>query len=212
MEYKRNCLLEEGRALENIVDIPAYFYSYAKKSGKRRCRVGPLFDKEGKLQKDPKTMANLLQDQYAAVFSDPENKSKKLPSSPDKSEVIIEDIEFTKEDIERAIDEIKENSACDEEDIPAIVLKQCKEALSEPIQRIWQKSIDTGTIPAFFKKQIITPVHKKKSRALPENYRPVSLTSHVIKIFERILRNKIVDHLERNEILCKDQHGFRMGF
>ena len=70
---------------------------------------------------------------------------------------------------------------------------------------------DTGTIPSVYKKQTVTPVHKKKSRALPENYRPISLTSHVIKIFERIIRNKIVDHLERNNLLCKHQHGFRKG-
>ena len=156
-------------------------------------------------------MADLLQDQYAAVFSNPENKSKKVPSSPDKSEIHIEDLEFSREDIEKAIDEISENSACGENDIPAIILKRCKLTISHPIKLIWQHSIDTGTIPSVYKKQTVTPVHKKKSRALPENYRPISLTSHVIKIFERIIRNKIVAHLEGNKLLCKHQHGFRKG-
>ena len=202
---------EEEKAVKAILENPKYFYSYAKKSGKRRSRIGPLFDKQGKLQKEAKTMANLLQDQYAAVFSDPQAKSKKIPSSEDKCEEVIEDLEITKEDIEKAIDEISEHSSCGEDDIPAIVLRRCKKSLSSPIQLIWQESIKTGTIPAVYKKQIITPVHKKKSKALPENYRPISLTSHIIKIFERILRNKIVDHLESNGLLCKHQHGFRKG-
>ena len=62
-----------------------------------------------------------------------------------------------------------------------------------------------------FKTQIITPVHKKDSRAIAANYRPISLTSHVIKIYERIIRKKLVTHLEKNKILCKNQHGFQKG-
>ena len=63
-----------------------------------------------------------------------------------------------------------------------------------------------------YKTQMITPVHKKDSRALAANYRPISLTSHIIKIFERIIRKKLVEHLEFNQILCKNQHGFRKGY
>ena len=203
--------LDEEKAVKAIQDNPKYFYSYAKKAAKPKSRVGRLFDAQGDLQKDPKTMANLLQDQYAGVFSNPENDSKKIPSSPNRSKVQIEDIEFSQKDIEEAIDEIKENSACGQDDIPAIVLKRCKQTLSKPILIILKHSINTGHVPAAYKKQFITPVHKKKSRALPENYRPISLTSHIIKILERILRNKLVDHLVGNCLLCKKQHGFRKG-
>ena len=41
------------------------------------------------------------------------------------------------------------------------------------------------------------------------NYRPVSLTSVVVKIFERILKGNVVEFLERNEIINDTQHGFR---
>jgi hypothetical protein len=70
---------EEEKAVKGIEENPRYFYSYAKKSAKSKSRVGPLFDTQGKLQKDPKTMANLLQDQYAEVFSNPENDFQKDP-------------------------------------------------------------------------------------------------------------------------------------
>ena len=43
------------------------------------------------------------------------------------------------------------------------------------------------------------------------NYRPVSLTAHEVKIFERIIRNKIMDFLEANSSLSINQHGFRKG-
>ena len=91
------------------------------------------------------------------------------------------------------------------------MLKNCKDELSYPIWKIWRESLDTGEIAPEFKYQVITPVHKKGSRAIPPNYRPISLTSHLIKIFERVLRIEIVAFLEKNKILCRNQHGFQKG-
>ena len=54
------------------------------------------------------------------------------------------------------------------------------------------------------------PLHKK-DRALPTNYRPISLTSHIVKIFERVIRKTLVDYLEINGLICNGQHGFRSG-
>ena len=90
-------------------------------------------------------------------------------------EETINDITFTTEDIVSAINEISENSACGENDIPALILKKCKTSISYPILLIWEESLSRGHVPKLFKKQIITPVHKKASKAVPENYRPISL-------------------------------------
>lgn len=57
----------------------------------------------------------------------------------------------------------------------------------------------------------IIPIHKGGDRGLPVNYRPVTLTSHLIKIFEKILRKHIVHHLEQNDLFNESQHGFRSG-
>jgi len=44
-----------------------------------------------------------------------------------------------------------------------------------------------------------------------ENYRPVSLTSQVCKLFEVIVRDTIVHHLESKQLIANSQHGFRKG-
>eukprot|EP00111_Clytia_hemisphaerica_P014640 TCONS_00043147-protein len=49
------------------------------------------------------------------------------------------------------------------------------------------------------------------SRSLASNYRPVALTSHVIKIFEKLLRAHIVKHMDENNLFNPNQHGFRSG-
>ena len=76
---------------------------------------------------------------------------------------------------------------------------------------LWSDSMSTGIVPDFYKLSYISPQHKKDNRALPANYRPISLTSHIIKIYERILRKKLVYYLESNNLICSNQHGFRAG-
>ena len=76
---------------------------------------------------------------------------------------------------------------------------------------IWENSFRNGQVPSVYKEQYITPVFKKGNKTDPGNYRPVSLTSHMIKVFERVLRKNMVEHLESNHIFSKKQHGFRKG-
>ena len=57
----------------------------------------------------------------------------------------------------------------------------------------------------------ITPIHKGGSRSEPANFRPISLTSHVIKTFERVMRRSLVAFLETNNKMDPNQHGSRTG-
>jgi len=59
--------------------------------------------------------------------------------------------------------------------------------------------------------QILLQFFKKGHRGKQENYRPVSLTSQVCKIFESIIRNAVVKHLETNMLILDSQHVFRKG-
>ena len=55
----------------------------------------------------------------------------------------------------------------------------------------------------------ITSIFKQGDRQQPSNYRPVSLTSIVSKLFEQIVNSNIMKHLETNNILTDHQYGFR---
>jgi hypothetical protein len=58
---------------------------------------------------------------------------------------------------------------------------------------------EAGIVPRVHEEQFIKPVYKKGNKAEPSNCRPVSLTSHMIKIFERIVRKILVHFLEKNK-------------
>ena len=199
----------ENKAVESIKVNPKYFYSYTKKRSKCTSKVGPLLDDNKVLTSNSKEMAELLSQQYSTVFSKPKpvTASENL-SLPDEK---LSDIDFTQADMEKAIDELSCNAAAGEDGFPAILLKKCKALLSQPLTIFWRKCLDDGYIPPRLKKSIITPIHKGDSRAIPANYRPIALTSHIIKIFEKILRNHIVEFMNANNLYNNNQHGFRAG-
>ena len=209
---------QERKAVATMKSNPRHFYSYAKRFAKRKSRIGPLKLKHGnvtELINDPKRMADALQNQFKSVFSDPntinadELNCEDTRNHPDNP--TIQSFDFTIEDIIKAICEIKSSSSSGEDGITASILKSCKDGLAYPIYLIWKSSFNSGFIYQKFLTQMITPVHKKGSRSKPVNYRPISLTSHIIKIFERIVRDKLVNYLESNNLLHSFQHGFRHG-
>ena len=88
-------------------------------------------------------------------------------------------------------------------------LKNCRKQLAKPLYYLWRGSLDNGVIPSDLLLVIICPVFKGGSRGIPKNYRPVALTSHIVKVFERVIRKSLIRHLEENSMLPDGQHGFR---
>ena len=201
---------KEEEAIRKIKNNPHAFYSFANSKRKQKCKIGPLIDSDGNLQSDPKVMADLLQKQYTKVFSEEEdNTPDNQDNTSSNTGKVFSDIEFSENDIIKAINSMPENSSPGPDKFPSILIKRCKEELSAPFYTLWRKSMDTGIVPIGLKQQTIVPIFKKESKANPANYRPVSLTSHVLKIFGRVLREKLVTFIESNNLLTNDQYGFR---
>ena len=211
-ELKGERAKKELNALSKIKKNPKAFYSFAKQNSSYKPPVGPLVDGTEELQSDPATMANILQEQYQKAFSDPENgKGDSFPDVPPKTDQILDDVRICAQDVLDAIAEMSQSSSPGPDKFPATILIECREILAEPIACMWQYSMDSGKIADLFKLQSITPVFKKGSRAKAVNYRPVSLTSHLVKLFERIVRKRMVTFIEDNRMFTASQHGFRSG-
>ena len=206
---KEEAQKKELEVINKIKTNPRAFFSYAKKKSKVITSIGPLLDKENKLQSDPTVMSNILQDQYKTAFSNPDSGEKNQPQQDTTNVPDFADINFTEEDVIKAINELGINSAPGPDKIPAKVIKECKDQLAPALVILWRRSLDSGLIPEDLLTQTIIPIFKKENKSLASNYRPISLTSHFIKIFERILRDKLIDHLETNNLITPQQHGFR---
>ena len=81
------------------------------------------------------------------------------------------------------------------------VLFELKDELCRPLTLIMNTSLNTGVIPDEWKAANVTPIHKKGSNSLVDNYRPISLTSLICKLQESILRDAVVLHLEKNGLI-----------
>ena len=156
-------------------------------------------------------MANVLAGQFSSVFCEP---TLSLPPSdeyfPGDSLSLLDGWELTKEDFIQAIDKIKSNSG-DGDSFLAILLKRCSDSLSVALLTFWNKCFDTGITPQDLKSTIVFPLHKGGSRADPANYRPITNSSHIIKVFDRVVSSKIVNYLEEHNLFNVNQHGFRRG-
>ena len=71
--------------------------------------------------------------------------------------------------------------------------------------------MDKGKIPDVFKLAYVTPLHKGGSKMNLANYRPISLTSHIMKVFERVIKMHLLKHLQENNLIKQHQHGFVSG-
>ncbi len=88
------------------------------------------------------------------------------------------------------------------------VLKSCSHSLSKPLSLLFNNSFETGVVPALCRKANIVPLFKKGNKLEPSNNRPISLTSIVCKLMERIIRDEIMNHLVINKLIVNEQHGF----
>ena len=82
------------------------------------------------------------------------------------------------------------------------------EAITGPLAIIYTRSMEEGIVPADWRTANITPIFKKGSKSAAGNYRPVSLTSILCKVMEAIVRDMIMEHLEKWKLILPSQHGF----
>ena len=118
-------------------------------------------------------------------------------------------VDITEEDVMRVIDKLKTCKSPGPDKIYPRILKEVKEAICKPLCAIFNLSLRTGKVMSEWKLDNITPLFNKGDKSNLGNYRPISLTSVVCKLMESILRDKIVEFLEKNNIIRDSQHGFR---
>ena len=203
----------ERKVIGNLKLNPKVFFKYAKSLNRLDSSIKLLFDSNGSAVTDPGAMADLLQSRFSSSFSDPNSEGLVCTAPETVPQFPFPDLLQTDlhADIITVLGELKPSSGTGPDGIPAILLKHCCHELATPLSIIWKTSLEDRTVPDFYKRATILPLHKKGLTSDPGNYRPISLTSHVVKCFERILRKHFVEYVENNHLLSPNQHGFRSG-
>jgi hypothetical protein len=112
-------------------------------------------------------------------------------------------------EIERIIKSIEVKNLHGYDGITIKMLKVSAPYISYPLNYICNKSIRSGTFPTHLKYSIVKPLFNKGERENMANYSPISLLTSFSKAIEKIIYERLLQHINVNNILAEEQFGFR---
>ena len=120
-----------------------------------------------------------------------------LPVFPSRTDLKLHNVSVTPKMIRKVVMNLDLSKASGPDCIPVVVLKNCKPELSYILAELFNKSVKEYCFPDCWKVSSVVPVFKNAGeRSTAKNYCPVSLLSVVSKVFEKLVNDRIVDHLE----------------
>ena len=121
-----------------------------------------------------------------------------LPVFPSRTNLKLQNISVTPTMVKKVITNLDSSKTSSPDCIPVVILKNCEPELSYIIAELFNICLKESCFPDCWKISSVVPVFKNAGeRSTAKNYRPVSLLSVVSKVFEKLVNNRIVDHLEK---------------
>ena len=133
-----------------------------------------------------------------------------LPVFPSRPNLKLHNISVTPKMVKKVITNLDLSKACGPDCITVVVLKNCEPEFSYVLVELFNKCLKESSFPDCSKVSLVVPVFKNVGeRFTVKNYCPVSLLSAVSKVFEKLVNNRIVVHLEKCDLFSDFQYGFR---
>ena len=149
--------------------------------------------------------ANHFNKFFQEVFSLDDGKNLDLN---DKTTSYMEAFEISFLDILQSVHMIKDKITRTPDNVPAYFIKRTISSILVPLHFLFNSTLFLNAIPVQWKRALIVPVFKKGNRSKADNYRPISLTSSICRIYESILCKKILFYLQANNLISPNQFGF----
>ena len=89
------------------------------------------------------------------------------------------------------------------------LLKELRLVIVNPLNIVFNKSLEEGVFPNSMKEADTVPLYKSKCKQDSNNYRPISLLITLSKILEKIVYTRTIVFLDKHDILFNSQYGFR---
>ncbi|PIC19947.1 hypothetical protein B9Z55_025306 [Caenorhabditis nigoni] len=182
------------------------FFKYINSRYKNSSDIGVLKDSSNSPVNDDSRKASLFSECFSAVFTTDDGNE---PSFPLRTNALMDAPIFDPCTMELMLSKLSPKVNTTPENLPAIFLKKTCTAISIPLSIIFSESYRTACIPHSWKTAIVRPLHKKGAKTDPSNYRPISLTSSVGKLMEKILHKHLISFFNDNSLLTNCQFGFR---
>ena len=211
----------EKKVAKEAKSNPKKFWQFIANKTKSRSTIPDLLlsdddvDEDGKIKDDAsfttddQSKANRFNEFFASVFN---SKTKEPNTSlPARTEQKLTDIVITNDKVLKILGKLKPGKSPGPDGLHPRVLKEIGPEIAPALTAIFQTSMATSTLPDEWLLANVSPIFKKGNKHVAGNYRPVSLTCIVCKMFESLIREQIMEYLKTNKLLSPKQFGFLSG-
>ena len=197
----------ESNIAKEVKNHPKKFWAYVNSRTKTKSKIPPLKDDDGSKAITAAEKAETLNRFFSSVFTE-ENLDNIPDDHRDFIGEFLDTFIISPEMVLKKLTELNPNKTPGPDGWHPFLLKQLAVQLALPLSILFQQSMSEGILPTDWLNACITAIHKKGDKSLPGNYRPVSMTSIICKIMESLVRDQLVEHMERNNKFSAFQHGF----
>ena len=211
VEYEEK-LKHEQKIVNNLKTNCKPLFRYFKSKAKTRKNVSSLKTTSGKLTESPTETAEELANFFQSVHSFEEfGPLHEFCYNNSDINNIMCDLSISAEDVRVLLSKLDVSKSMGPDEIHPKILKflSSNESFIFAITKLFNKCIKDENIPSIWKTAIVVPIHKKGPMNLPSNYRPVSLTCILCKVYEKFIRTHILNFIK--DKIISNQHGFVQG-
>ena len=140
----------------------------------------------------------------------------KLPSSDGSCNIHTDptgwlDRPFSIGEITKAIKKLNNNKAMGFDSLPNEFIKYSGSGFHNLLHILFNKILESGIFPKNWNKGRVSLIHKRGSRELLGNYRPITVIPSMSGLYSRVLNERLTDVVENHKLLGEIQNGFRRG-
>ena len=170
--------------------------------------VAPLLNEIQSTVFDDRAKADLLNDTF--VNQNNSLNPRGFPYGPTHLKSVFRLKHIPASDVKKAIQRLPNKMSTGSDLISYRLLKAAGPGIVGPLTTLFNLSLKRHEVPNEWKHSVVCPIFKggRKDRRVPTNYRPISLTSCVARLMEKIINVQVLDYLQSHSLLYKHQSGF----
>lgn len=175
-----------------------------------RKNISKLKNANNQITSNKTEILNIVENFYATLYSDQkiQSQSRRIPKVENQGSEEIPDISI--DELRTALREMKNNKTPGDDDIAIEAIKKGGNTILLKLCQLFNACLLNGVTPSQWDRAIIIILHKKGDITNLENYRPISLLSHIYKLFMRVITKRITTKLDFYQ--PREQAGFRTGY
>lgn len=208
-EVRKDIRNYNTKMIKNAIEDNANMRVLRSKLSPGKHKITKMKDQQGNIISDNRKISEHIKDFYTHLY---------ISSRPDPSitnttvcNVGSEDVpEIAKQEIQAALKQMKNRKCPGEDRITCEMLKMGGAIIENSIQILLNKCLQEGKIPDAWQNAEVILLFKKGDNSNIENYRPISLLSHLYKLLTRIITNRLTNKFDAYQPV--EQAGFRKGF